>query len=149
MFIRQTLKALATVAALSALPVHALIITPTYDPSSSFTASEKAAINAAIGVFQSTFSDPISVKINFTNNPTGLAGNSVWILSGSYGTVKGLLLADAKTAADTTADATLGASDPFFADLIVTTAECRAIAGGCGFGPDGFDGTININTTFT
>jgi hypothetical protein len=39
--------------------------------------------------------------------------------------------------------------DPIFSRIILSNAECRAIQLGCGFGPDGFDGTININTTLT
>jgi len=147
---QRSIQSLAAAASLSALSAHAgLVITPFYAPTSTFTAAEKTAISAAVAEIEGLFSDPITVKINFTNNPVGLGGSSTWILSGSYTTVRGLLLADATTATDATAYATLGAVDPFFSSIIVSTAQCRAIGGGCGFGPDGFDGTININTTLT
>jgi len=145
----RSLQALTASASFAALSAHALLITPTYDPLSSFTADEKAAVAAAAAEIGALFSDPITVKINFTNNAVGLGGSSTSIVGGSYSLVRGLLLADSTTTADATAYATLGAVDPFFNTLIVSTAQCRAIGGGCGFGPDGFDGTININTTLT
>lgn len=136
--------------AASAASANALVITPSFV--GSFSAAEKASINSAIAVFQSTFSDAITVRINFTSDPTGLGGSNTWILTGGYGGaggVRSLLLADSTTATDATAYATLGAADSKFTDIVVSTAQCRAIGGGCGFGPDGSDGTININTTLT
>jgi hypothetical protein len=110
----RSLQALTASVSFAALSAHALLITPTYDPSSTFTVAEKASVAAAAAEIGALFSDPITVKINFTNNAVGLGGSSPVIFAGSYAVVRNLLLADSTTAADATAYATLGAVDPFF-----------------------------------
>ncbi|MBL0086995.1 MAG: NF038122 family metalloprotease [Ideonella sp.] len=126
-----------------------LVISASYDANSTFTAAEKASIDAAINVIESSFSDPYTIKIKFTNLATGLGGSSTWITSQAYSTVHTKMTSDATTASDTSALGTLGSTDSFFRSIILSTAQCRVLGMGCGQGGDGFDGTININTTLT
>src|SRR5206468_3424253 len=66
----------------------------------------EAGINRAISQIESDFSDPISVNITFMEGG-GLGGSSTPIYQQSYATYRALLAADATTANDATALATL------------------------------------------
>ena len=110
----RLLQALTASVSFAAFSAHAMLITPTYDPLSTFTVDEKAAVAAAAAEIGALFSDPITVKIKFTNNAVGLGNSNTFIVQGSYSTVRNLLLLDSTTTADATAYATLGTVDPFF-----------------------------------
>src|SRR5260370_37070292 len=70
-------------------PAHAngLVINPTFD--SSITSDPNAAtieatINSAIGTYESTFSDPITVNITFKEVRSGLGASSPFFANGPY-----------------------------------------------------------------
>lgn len=137
---------------------QALTITPTFG--SSITGDANAAaiestINAAIAVYQSRFSDPANIKINFQAMTSGLGQSNTWLLNGSYASFRGLLAADATSASDATALASLptGSANPIpghSADNIyLSTAEYQALGGGSVTTPNGFDGTVSLNTLLT
>lgn len=73
---------------LSSVPAHAnLVITPTFD--SSITSDPNATsiedtIDAAIGVFEATYSNPIDVDIYFQENTSGLGGSNFYYYGVSY-----------------------------------------------------------------
>lgn len=104
----------------TATPSAGLTIIPVFD--SSITSDPQAAtiestINAAIGVYESDFSDPITVSITFKEMSSGL-GQSQW----SYYTISYSSFRTALAAAATTADdATALAHVPIQTDNPVTT----------------------------
>ncbi|HEX4631704.1 MAG TPA: NF038122 family metalloprotease [Chthoniobacterales bacterium] len=116
-----------------------LIINPTFDSSitsdPNATAIE-ATITHAIAVYESLFSDPITVEIRFrysTTRPNGTAIPSNFVAVSNYVVYSPLwsnyinsLQADAKTSVDTTANASLPSS-PLSANVVVSSANGRAI----------------------
>ena len=132
-------------------PVSALVINPTYDTSvSSAPAGFKTAFQSAVGYFQTTFSDPITVNINVgwgeiagNSIASGALGESITYLAGyySYGQVRNALTADRKSAADTTALASLPAADPTGGKReLMATAEAEALKLISYSGRDGYVG---------
>jgi len=73
-----------------------------------------SSINSAIAVYQSRFSDPITVTINFQKTTSGLGASSTYYGNLSYTSYRNLLVADASTANDSTALSFLsaGANNP-------------------------------------
>lgn len=148
------LIASAWVAALFGLtaPAHAnLTIIPTY--AANITSDVNAAtiigtINAAIQEYQAQFTDNINVRITFQEGG-GLGGSSTFIQQYSYGVFRTALAADATTADDTTALASLPNQATSPADgntnLWVTTANARAV--GLSLNSNSSDGTITLNTS--
>jgi hypothetical protein len=149
------------------LPVHAstLFINPTFASNITLDANAAAiegAINTAISNIEAQFSDPIEVDITFQEGG-GLGSSSTVFFNGvSYKTYCNALVADAKTANDATAVATLktGAggtcptNNPLTGDstINVKSANLRAIGiatGGVGPGTGVPDGTITLNTHLT
>lgn len=95
---------MTTALVLAAIPAHAtLIITPTFD--SSITSDPNAAgientVDAAIAVFESTYSNPIDVQIYFQETTSGLGGSNFYYYEESYRTFYNDLVAnDANPAA--------------------------------------------------
>jgi hypothetical protein len=161
------------VAAISFAAPHAanaLTIVPHFGTgTAAFSVADLATLNTAINFYETTFTDPITVDIGFFQATTVGLGQSETLQyggAGAYGPVKALLLADATSADDATADATLPGSA---SGLILSSADCRAINGGCaalaGVFEDeahgnvncqisdiatvALDGCIGINTTLT
>jgi phosphodiesterase/alkaline phosphatase D-like protein len=115
-----------------------LVITPTFDSSITGNANSAAiqsAINKAIAIFQSRFKDAITVSIRFRYAKT--APNGTALTSGvsrsdfpiyfiAWSTFITALKADAKTANDTTANASLPAS-ALSTNIVVTSANGKAV----------------------
>jgi hypothetical protein len=143
-----------------------LIIHATFD--SSITSNPNAAaieamINQAISIYESLFSDPITIEILFryaTTWPDGAplsAGGGAGSISGLYmfpwDTAGYLLRADARTSNDILAIASLPVS-PLSANIIGTSANGRAVGAitpqgmfADGTGPGGpYDGIVTLNS---
>jgi hypothetical protein len=95
----------------------ALTIIPTFDTSIASdpqAATIEATINAAIAVFQSSYSDPITVTITFQKMSSGLGFNDTYFQDFPYSNYRAALVAHATTSDDATALAHLpgGASNP-------------------------------------
>ncbi|HZW31213.1 MAG TPA: NF038122 family metalloprotease [Isosphaeraceae bacterium] len=150
-------------------PAHAgnLVIVPTFD--SSITndpnaAAIEAAINSAIGVFESdlTTQTPVTVTIYFQEMSSGLGESSTYINTISYYQYYNALAAHATTSAQLTALASLGSpptstSSPNPVNgntqVLLTTADLRTLGfTGPGTLPPSsnpFDSTISLNTSIT
>lgn len=64
------------------LPTQALTIVPSFE--AGFSAADKTVINQAISFYQNTFSNPISVSIDFANMSTGLGESLDYTYHVSY-----------------------------------------------------------------
>lgn len=86
------------------LPAGALIINPTYDStitSLPYASSLESAFAYAAGQYQSRFSDPITINITVSADPSISLGSSGYYVDGySYSQLRSALIADAKTSAD-------------------------------------------------
>jgi len=139
------------------MPARAnLVIQATYD--SSITSDPNAAtieatIQNAINLYQNTFTDNITVKIKFQEMTSGLGASSTWLTQLTYTNYLADLTADATTANDTIALAHLpaGPNNPVGGGTAIwaSVANARAVGVAIGQGPDGFDGTIGLNTSIT
>jgi hypothetical protein len=146
------------------LPAHAtsLFINPTFDATITGDPNALAiegAINNAIANLEAAFSDPIEVDIKFQEG-SGLGSSSTFFLGGvSYALYCADLVADKKSANDTTAMNVLApggvcpTNNPVTGDstINVKTANLRAVGiatPGHGSGA-GLDGTITLNTALT
>ena len=143
-------------------PANALTITPSFNANLSVTAV--GVINAAIGFYQTTFSDPVTVNIDFHAMDSGLDASLVPIYFVPYATYQSHLLADASSIDDTVAIPSYpaGTNDPILdqADINLKSANGRALGidtpgvlidlpGFCtGFTGDGCIG-LNISQTTT
>jgi hypothetical protein len=140
-----------------AAPAYAnLVITPTF--ASSITSDPNAAaiegvINSAIGFYESTFADPITVAIDFGEMSSGLGSSSTFFANVSYSTYLAALKADAKDATDAIATSLLAnvSANPVNGNttIDVKTANLRAV--GINSNPPSGqpDGTIGLNTHIT
>jgi hypothetical protein len=144
----KLLAALTVLAA--AASARALTIVPTFD--SSITgdpnaAAMEAAINAAIQIFQSTYTDNVTVKITFVSDPNvGLGQSDTFYFSPTYSAYHTALKGKAADANDTNALSKLpsGTHDPVISgtQVMVTTALYRCL----GLGSyTGTDSTISFN----
>jgi hypothetical protein len=143
-----------------------LIINATFDSSivnNPNSAAIEAMINQAIAIFESLFSDPITVSILFrysTTSPDGTPMGSSTLgesTSVSYpipwNTYIAALRADAKTSNDTTANASLP-SNALSTNIVPSSADGRAVGldtppamsanGSVNGGP--YDGIVSINS---
>jgi hypothetical protein len=116
-----------------------LVIDPTFDSSITgdpSSAAIQAAINQAIALYQSLFSNPITVEIRYRYSNTapdgtplinGAVAQSIFVVYDlSWNTFVTVLNADAKTTNDTTANATLPPT--VFTDFVVpSSAGGRAL----------------------
>jgi hypothetical protein len=140
-----------------AAPAYAnLTITPTFD--SSITSDPNAlaiegVINSAINFYQSTFADPITVAINFSEMTSGLGQSSTFFANVGYATYLAALRADAKDATDATATGLLpnSATNPVngSATINVKTANLRAVGINANPPSGQPDGSIGLNTHIT
>jgi Ca2+-binding RTX toxin-like protein len=126
-----------------------MIINVVYDTSvNSAPVAFKTVINSVIGFFENSFKDPVTVTIDVgygeINNQTmspGSLGQSLTVLNGySYSQIKSALTADAKSADDSSAVASLPASDPTGGHYWVAQAEAKALGLTTGTGLDGYVG---------
>jgi hypothetical protein len=146
---------LATISG-ATLPSAGLIINAVLDASITSDPNSAAIISAiqtAITNVQTSFSDPITVTINFQEMTSGLGQSSTYFGSTTYASFLAALKADAKTANDTTAVGLLAnvAANPVngSTSINVKTANFRAVgitANPPSGQPDGF---IGLNTTIT
>jgi hypothetical protein len=146
----QTNSAPATISITVNPPLAGLIINPTWD----FTilndpnaATIMNTISNAILVYESKFSDNLTVNITFAEMNSGLGMSSTFYSPVAYSDFYNALVADSKTPNDVIALAHIplnGGIDPVDnnAYIHMTTANQRAI--GIPFDP-GMDGTIYLN----
>lgn len=132
-----------------ATPASALLINVTFGTTggaAAFTQAQKDDINAAVAVYQSTFTDAVTVNITVNNMSSGLGQSSTFFTTTTYGTVHAKLIADATTADDTAALAQL-LSGPAIADstaIDVNTANARAMGINANVATDS---TIGLNAS--
>lgn len=143
---------------LAGLPARAqLVITPTFD--ATITGDPNAAaiiatINQAIQTYQTSFSDPINVKIKFSEMAGGLGQSTTGFFNIPYATFLTALTTDSTSADDATAlsHLGLGPTNPVnnAPSINVKTANLRAVGlPGSGFLDGVFDGEIGLNTHIT
>jgi hypothetical protein len=142
-------SAAATISITVNPPLAGLIIIPTFD--STITGDPNAAaientISNAIQVYETKYSDPVTVNITFAEMGSGLGMSSTFFSSISYSSFYNALLADAKTTNDVIALAHIpgGSIDPVDSGSLinVTTANQRAL--GLSANPPK-DSTISLN----
>jgi hypothetical protein len=161
MILRPAFLASFAMALAASAPAYAtLIISPTFD--STITSDPNAAaiegtINSAIAFFQSTFTDPINVSIQFAEMSSGLGQSTTGFYNVSYSTYLAALKADATSSDDATANSFLpnSSTNPVNSSstINVKSANLRAVGmsgaprvAGCGGFCDGF---IDLNTHIT
>jgi len=140
------------------LSAQALVINPTY---TGLSPAVQAEIASAIDFYETTFSDPITVDIEFHEMKTGLGRSDLHWYFWSYQAYRAALIADATSPDDATANATLGPppNDPILNELYISLkpANGRAVGlptpglsidlpGTCNFVGDGCIG-LNIGET--
>ena len=137
-----------------ALPASSLTIIPTFD--SSITNDPQAAtientINLAIQVYEASFSDPITVPIEFSEMSSGLGASSVTWYYIPYSSYLAALTSHATTAYDTNALAHLpnGPGNPVNGDqtMNIQTPTARALGFIGAQSPGQVDGTVYLNTS--
>ena len=149
---------------LCAAQAHAggLTIVPTYDStitSLSNAATIESTIQSAIDLYQADFSNPVTVKIDFSNANTGLGQSSFNFYYYNYNTYRSALIADKAMGTDNTA---FLASLPASGNPVPTQSASRveattALGRALGFNTPGvtvvngqnYDGQISLNTAIT
>jgi hypothetical protein len=142
----------------SVSPTHAagLVINATF--SSSFTATEQAAIQGAINTVEAEINTPITVSIQFQTMTSGLGESSTFITDVSYFDFYNALKAHATSAQQLTAVASLGAPpasssspNPVNGSTLVqaTLPDLRALGFNASPPTGQPDGIIGINTSIT
>ena len=116
---------LAATALVISAPAQALVIHASYNEGSLDSAA-LSVINNAIGFYQNTFSNNITVNIDFHNMTSGLGASLSPIYVKSYTSYKAQLTANASSANDTSALANLPASVPN-SSVILKSADARAV----------------------
>lgn len=132
-------------------PSAGLIIIPTYDStilSDPNVVAITNTINTAILSFESRYSDPVTVAIDFAEMSSGLGQSQTFIGTVPYSSYYSALVSSAKTTNDAVVLANLpgGSSNPVNGgtSITLTTALLRAL----GFNavpPGGIDSTISVN----
>jgi hypothetical protein len=131
-------------------PLAGLIINPTWDTTITSDPNAAAIMNTisnAILVYETKFSDNVTVNIKFAEMATGLGMSSTFFSTISYSTLYNALVADSKTTNDVIALAHIpfnGGINPVDGTTSnrVTTANQRAL--GLSANPP-LDGTISLN----
>jgi hypothetical protein len=140
-----------------ALPARALVFNVSYDASvGGAPAAFQSAFQDAISLYQSTYTDPITINIDvgwgeIDGNPLnpGNLGQSRTNQPGNftYSQVRNALTSDAKSAADFQAISTLGATDPTGGRVFrMSDAEAKALGLRAADAP-GIDGWVGFNST--
>jgi hypothetical protein len=113
--------------ALVAVPrtAAALSIVPHFETTgtAALTAADQAVINNAIGFYTSTFTDPITINIEFHFDAAVFGQSAFFVDQVSYTQYRAALIADGKSADDATADATLPAGPGLPAPLNPTGSQ--------------------------
>ena len=143
-------------------PSTGLTINPTFDSSilnDPNAAAIEAMINRAISIYESLFSDPVTVQIAFrwttTADPCGpiggLAQSCTAIYDEPWNTYINALRADAQTSNDNTANASLPSS-MLSNNVTVSSANGRAVGldtpGTLGYHGGTYDGTVTLNSSY-
>jgi len=111
-----------------------------------FTADQKATIDHALAEIKGFYNDNVLVKLQILNSKFGLGGSSTWLFETGYAGYRNALTADATSALDAQAVASLPVGNPFpNRTVLTTTALGRALGFAMGGTPDGFDSTITLN----
>jgi len=141
----------------SAAVQASLAIQATFD--STITGDANAAaiegvINTAVQAYQSYFSNPVTVNINFQEMSSGLGQSNTWLAGPySYSSYRAVLAGTATTSDDATAYNALPATNPIPGNstggITISSANYKALTGGGITTPDGFDGTVSLNTHIT
>ncbi len=125
----------------------AFVINATYDAGITGNAAVKNTLDSVIAFYGSTFTDNISIDINFeTITTSGILGHSS-ASNGvtSYGAIHNALIADVKSDDDVAAMAQIAASPYSEGNMVATKANFRALGLSVGnFGSP--DGTVGLNT---
>jgi hypothetical protein len=110
-------------------PANALVINATFDASLSTSAT--GVINNAIAFYQTTFSDPIVVGIQFHSMNSGLGSSTTYLTTQPYSLYRTALGLDATSADDATALANtpVGVNNPITGTPLINlkTANARAV----------------------
>jgi hypothetical protein len=146
----QTNSAPATISITVNPPLAGLIINPTWDTTITSDPNAAAIMNTisnAILVYETKFSDNVTVNIKFAEMGSGLGMSSTFFSPISYTTFFNALVADSKTTNDVTALAHIplnGGIDPVdnTSSIRVTTANQRALGLSASIS---LDGTIFLN----
>jgi hypothetical protein len=136
-------------------PASGLTIIPVWDTtitSDPNSAEIQSTINAAIAVYKSKFSDPVTVTINFQEMGGGLGQSSSYYQTKAYSSYRSALASHATSTDDTTALANLPASssNPVNGNssIDVNLSLLRALGFSSANPPSGQpDGTIYLNTS--
>ena len=140
-----------------ALPARALVFDVTYDASVGMApAAFQTAFQDAIDLYQTTYTDPITIHINvgwgeIDGNPLspGNLGQSRTNQPANftYSQVRNALLSDAQSAADSHAVSTLGVTDPTGGRVFrMSNAEAKAL-GLLPASASGVDGWVGFSST--
>jgi hypothetical protein len=125
-----------------------LTIDANYD--SSLTADQIATLQDAVNFFQNTYTNNVTLVIDFSAMSTGLGQSVSYVGQVPYQTIYNALKANASSAIQKTSVMSLPnqANDPVLGkpDLEVTTGDLKAL-GLLGNGMTPFDGSISLNTS--
>jgi hypothetical protein len=126
--IYSPLLLLAATAFVIPAPAQALVINASYDETGTgvVSAAAQAVISTAIAFYQNTFSNNITVNIDFHNMISGLGSSLTPIYVKSYTSYKTQLTANASSANDTSAVANLPAT-VLGGGVILKSADARAV----------------------
>ena len=132
----------------------AITIVPTFDTtitSDPSAATIESTINSVIGTYDAFFTNAVTVPIKFQETTSGLASSSTWIGTIPYSGFVAQLAAVGTTQNAATALATLpaGTVNPVdnSSSLSVSVANASTLGYSVGATPDGFDGTVSLNTS--
>jgi hypothetical protein len=135
-------------------PATGLTIVPVWDStitSDPNSAEIQSTINAAIAVYKSKFSDPVTVSINFQEMGGGLGQSSSYYQTRTYSSYRSALASHATSADDTTALANLPATsaNPVNSNssIDVNLPLLRALGFSANPPAGQSDGTIYLNTS--
>jgi hypothetical protein len=148
----KTNSAPATISITVNPPLAGLIINPVWDTTilnDPNAATIMNTISNAMLVYETKFSDPVTVQITFAEMTGGLGQSSTFIGPLSYSSYYNALVADSKTTNDVLALANLpgGSVNPAdgTSNIRVTTANQRALGFAANPPPGSSDSTISLN----
>ena len=148
----RALLALVGAAALSGAPwARAFVIVPTFDTtitSDTNASTIESSINQAIQVYETDLANPITVDITFNEMNTGLGQSNTTITSVDYASYLSALTANATSAVDATALASLPntVNNPVDGQSSLNITAANAVALGL-ISFSGTAGTISLNTS--
>jgi hypothetical protein len=152
--LKKILILLLVVSVFSAsLEANAVTIVPTWDSSITSDPNVSEITNGimfAIQTLESNLTDNLNVQIDFVENPNvGLGESSTWVYPAFYSQYRAALQASATSLNDSNALSQLpnGPIDPVQgqSQIQLTLPLARLTGITTGFGPNGYDATINLN----